>query len=97
MMCRRIGIVTFARIPLRVNARIPVQQAAFEMHLIINGEDHDDLPDGLSLAALIAHLGLPERKIAIERNREVVSKSTYDSVQLENHDKLEIIHFIGGG
>jgi thiamine biosynthesis protein ThiS len=67
------------------------------MHLIINGDDHDDLPDGLTVAALIAHLGLPERKIAIERNLEVIPKSTFDTVVLSNHDKLEIIHFIGGG
>lgn len=67
------------------------------MHLIINGEDHDDLPDGLTVAALIAHLGLPERKIAIERNRQVIPKSTFDTVVLNNRDALEIIHFIGGG
>lgn len=67
------------------------------MHLLINGEDHDDLPDGLTVATLIAHLGLPERKIAIERNREVVPKSAYSETRLINHDELEIIHFIGGG
>ena len=67
------------------------------MHLVINGEDHDDLPDGISVAALIAHLGLPERKIAVERNRVVVPKSQYTEVVLADHDALEIIHFIGGG
>ena len=67
------------------------------MHLIINGKDHDDLPDGLTVAALIAHLGLPERKIAVERNREVVPKSAHAETKLSNHDELEIIHFIGGG
>ncbi len=67
------------------------------MHLIINGKDHDDLPDGLTVAGLIAHLELPERKIAIERNREVICKSTYAETTLDNHDELEIIHFIGGG
>jgi len=67
------------------------------VHLIINGKDHDDLPDGLTVAGLIAHLELPERKIAIERNREVIPKSTYAEVVLDNHDVLEIIHFIGGG
>ena len=67
------------------------------MHLIINGKDHDDLPDGLTVAGLIAHLELPERKIAVERNREVVPKSAYAETQLANHDTLEIIHFIGGG
>lgn len=67
------------------------------MHLIINGKDHDDLPDGLTVAGLIAYLELPERKVAIERNRDVIPKSTYAEVVLEDHDVLEIIHFIGGG
>ena len=67
------------------------------MHLIINGEHHDDLPDGLSVLDLIEHLGLPEKKIAIELNREVVPKSQFEQTLLENHDVLEIIHFIGGG
>ena len=67
------------------------------MHLIINGKDHDDLPDGMSVADLVVHLELSIRKIAIERNREVVPKSTFQDVILENHDVLEIIHFIGGG
>jgi thiamine biosynthesis protein ThiS len=67
------------------------------VHLLINGKDHDDLPEGLTLAGLLAHLELPERKIAVERNREVVPKSEYAETQLANHDELEIIHFIGGG
>lgn len=67
------------------------------MHLIINGKDHDDLPDGMTVAELITHLELPERKIAIERNRDVIPKSTYGDVTLDNHDVLEIILFIGGG
>jgi len=67
------------------------------VHLLINGKDHDDLPDGLTVAGLIAHLNLPERKIAVERNREVIPKSTYGETMLNNHDELEIIHFIGGG
>lgn len=67
------------------------------MYLLINGEDHDDLPDGLSVTGLLAHLGLPEKKIAVERNLEIVPKSTFSETVLENGDKLEIIHFIGGG
>ena len=67
------------------------------MHLLINGKDHDDLPDGLTVAGLITHLEVPERKIAVERNREVVPKSEYAETRLSNHDELEIIHFIGGG
>ena len=67
------------------------------MFLVINGEDYDDLPDDLTVAGLAAHLGLPMKKLAIELNREVVSKSAYARTQLKDRDQLEIIHFIGGG
>jgi len=67
------------------------------MNLVINGEEHHDLPQPLTVAGLIAHLGLPEKKIAIERNREIVSKSTFAEAELSDGDILEIIHFIGGG
>lgn len=67
------------------------------MFLVINGEDYDDLPDGLTVAGLVAHLKLPEKKLAIELNREVVSKSAYADTPLSDNDQLEIIHFIGGG
>ncbi len=67
------------------------------MNLVINGEDHHDLPEPLTVRGLITHLGLPEKKIAIERNREIVSKSTFETTELSDGDVLEIIHFIGGG
>ena len=67
------------------------------MNLVINGEDYFDLPDELTVAGLIAYLDLPGKKIAVERNREVVPKSTFDTVLLQEGDRLEIIHFIGGG
>lgn len=67
------------------------------MHLLINGKDYDDLPEGLNVLKLIEHLGFRECKVAIERNREVIPKSEYAETFFENHDELEIIHFIGGG
>ena len=67
------------------------------MKLYVNGDVIDNLPDTLSVAGLIKALDLPSKKIAIERNLEIVPKSTYDVVMLASDDKLEIIHFIGGG
>jgi len=67
------------------------------MFLIINGEKYDDLPDGLSVSGLIKRLDLPEKKLAVELNRTVVSKSAYAATILSDQDQLEIIHFIGGG
>lgn len=66
------------------------------MKLTLNGETHD-LPEDLTITGLIAHLGLPNKKIAVERNLEVVPKSTFGEVKLAEGDRLEIIHFIGGG
>ena len=67
------------------------------MKLYVNGDVIDELPDTLSVAGLIKVLELPSTKIAIEKNLEIVSKSTYDDVMLSSDDRLEIIHFIGGG
>ena len=49
------------------------------------------------MATLIKELGLDERKIAVERNREIVPKTQFSSVRLCEGDKIEIVHFIGGG
>ncbi len=67
------------------------------MFLIINGDDYVDLPTPLSVAGLLTHLGLPEKKIAVERNLEIVPKSIFKDTMLTDGDRLEIIHFIGGG
>jgi len=65
--------------------------------LIINGEEYPDIPNDITVSELLKRLKLPEKKIAIERNREIVSKSTFETAILHDGDKLEIIHFIGGG
>ncbi len=67
------------------------------MTITINGEAYYDLEEGMSVAALLSHLSLPEKKIAVERNREIVSKSAFAQTILTEGDRLEIIHFIGGG
>ena len=67
------------------------------MNVVINGETYQDLPKAITVAGLIKHLGLPETKIAVERNLEIVSKSRFDQTILSEGDTLEIIHFIGGG
>lgn len=67
------------------------------MNLIVNGKDYHDIPDGISVGALLDRLELPRRKIAVERNMEIVPKSTFDTALLSEGDRLEIIHFIGGG
>ncbi|MBL4854837.1 MAG: sulfur carrier protein ThiS [Robiginitomaculum sp.] len=67
------------------------------MTITINGETYADLQAGMSVSVLLAHLGFPERKIAVECNREIVPKSSYGKTALQDGDVLEIITFIGGG
>ncbi|MEC3948578.1 sulfur carrier protein ThiS [Sphingobium sp. HWE2-09] len=62
----------------------------------INGE-HRRIRDGLSLAQLASELGFVPEKVAVERNLEVVPRSTLAQVMVEDGDELEIVHFVGGG
>ena len=67
------------------------------MQLIINGETYADLKVDMNVLELLAQLNLPKAKIAVELNREIVPKSGYTTVILQDGDALEIITFIGGG
>ena len=66
------------------------------MTLTINGEPRD-FPDGLTLAALIAQLGMKADRVAVELNLEIVPRGNWDSTRLKDGDRLEIVHFVGGG
>jgi sulfur carrier protein len=50
-----------------------------------------------NVSELLAELGLDTRKVAVERNLEIVPRSTYAATGLAEGDQLEIVHFIGGG
>lgn len=66
------------------------------MNITLNG-DVRAIPDGLSVDGLLRHLGLETRKVAVERNLEIVPKSAFQSTAVADGDRLEIVHFIGGG
>lgn len=66
------------------------------MKLIINGENKD-IESASTLEALIKHLELPSERIAVELNLQVVRRSDWSEIELNEGDKLEIIHFVGGG
>ena len=66
------------------------------MMLVLNGEARA-AERGTTLAALVAELGLDPRKVAVERNLEIVPRSLYASTALTDGDRIEIVHFIGGG
>lgn len=62
----------------------------------INGEEQQ-LAKALSLADLLLTLNITKGKVAIERNLEIVPRSLYAQTMVEEGDRLEIVHFIGGG
>ena len=66
------------------------------MKLYINDELYE-LPDGVSVSYLLEHLGLSQRKIAVEVNRTIISRSAHPKHTLYEHDRIEIIQAIGGG
>jgi thiazole synthase len=64
--------------------------------IIVNGE-HKRVRAGQTIAELAAEIGLVPEKVAVERNLEVVPRSTLHEVKLQDGDELEIVHFVGGG
>jgi len=62
----------------------------------VNGEQRQ-VPQGASVADLLALIGLAAPKVAVERNLEIVPRSAWGSTALGAGDRLEIVHFIGGG
>ncbi|HJW40799.1 MAG TPA: sulfur carrier protein ThiS [Rhizomicrobium sp.] len=66
------------------------------MNVIVNGEPKS-FERALSVRGMLAALGLDPKKIAVERNLEIVPRSAYDAVMIADGDKYEIVHFIGGG
>lgn len=62
----------------------------------INGAARQ-LPDSTSVAALIDEMGLAGKRIALERNGEIVPRSSFPAQQLADGDKLEVVIAVGGG
>ena len=66
------------------------------MKITLNGNSRE-VPDNLSASELILSLGLANRRLALEINREIVPRSTFESHILQPDDRVEIVHAIGGG
>ena len=66
------------------------------IEISINGEQRE-IADGLDVSALLETLGIDGRKVAVERNLEIVPKSRYAETVLKPRDQLEIVQFVGGG
>ncbi len=66
------------------------------MKIVVNGETKE-IAGNLNLAGLLEHLSMPDERIAIELNKEVVRKKDWETIEINDADKIEIIHFVGGG
>lgn len=66
------------------------------MKIILNGNERE-LPAALSLTQLVEQLGMKANRVAAELNREIVSRELWPSTILHEGDRLELVHFVGGG
>jgi thiazole synthase len=62
----------------------------------VNGE-HRRVPGGISIADMVNSLGLDPLRVAVERNLEIIPRSTLGTTCVEDGDDYEIVHFVGGG
>jgi thiamine biosynthesis protein ThiS len=70
--------------------------SASQIGITVNDQPRQ-VPAGATLASLLVDFGLDTRKVAVERNLEIVPRSAYAETALAAGDRLEIVHFIGGG
>ncbi len=66
------------------------------MFIEINGEQRD-VPQLLNLKELVEHLKLAPERLAIELNRKVIRRTDWQATALNEGDRVEIVHFVGGG
>ena len=62
----------------------------------INGDERE-VPSGMTVGGLLSHLELHERLVVVERNREILRRNEYAEIFVEAGDRLELVHFVGGG
>ena len=66
------------------------------MKLQINGQERE-VADGLTLSTLVEQLGMKPDRVAVELNRQIVSRQVWPETRLQFGDRLEIVQFVGGG
>jgi thiamine biosynthesis protein ThiS len=67
-----------------------------ELNITVNG-DEKETTDGITISDLIIALGLKPERLAIEVNRKIVRRADWPSTTLSEGDKVEVVHFVGGG
>ncbi|MGB5193279.1 MAG: sulfur carrier protein ThiS [Polyangiales bacterium] len=66
------------------------------MRLVVNGEEQQ-VDSSTTVKQLLVSLGLGDTLVAVERNQEVVPRAQHESTELEEGDRVEVVHFVGGG
>lgn len=66
------------------------------MRIIVNATDLE-VDEGTSVSSLLARLGKPTSHVAVEHNGEIVDCAEFDRIVLKPEDRLEVVHFVGGG
>jgi len=66
------------------------------MKIVLNGEK-TDIPKSLSVSALLLHLHVDPSRVALEINRQLIRKTSWEETMIQPDDEIEIVHFVGGG
>jgi thiamine biosynthesis protein ThiS len=66
------------------------------MIIKVNG-DATEVPEGLTVSAMLQHLGMADGRVAIERNLDILPRARWAETQVQSNDSFEIVHFVGGG
>ena len=66
------------------------------IQVVVNGHPHD-VPDGANIVALLRFLEIDPSRVAVELNREIVRKPEWESTELIDGSRIEIVWFVGGG
>lgn len=66
------------------------------IRIVVNGES-TEVPQGSGISSLLLQLGLPNDRVAIERNLEILPRGEWAATTLQQGDRYEIVHLVGGG
>ncbi|HMJ09088.1 MAG TPA: sulfur carrier protein ThiS [Pyrinomonadaceae bacterium] len=66
------------------------------MQILLNGESRE-VPRQIFLTELLVMFDLPQQRVAVELNRAVIRRAEWETTVIANDDRIEVIHFVGGG
>ncbi len=66
------------------------------INILLNGETRE-IPKEIDLAGLLDHFSFPKQRVAVEVNKTVVRRADWPATVIRDRDKIEVVHFVGGG